>query len=108
MIALFVVAVINVKTVLSSNYSYELALTSIAAISSENGINDESITGEFELPEIGITCDKGSSGRCFKVGYTEGLYGVCYFFCTATGDQKDYCSSIYVNLVNLCTMLGGV
>lgn len=108
MITLFIVAVINVRTVLNSNYSYDLAITSIEAISSGNGDNDENIDGEVELPEFGVTCDKGKSGRCYKMGYMEGLYGVCYFFCKATGDPKDYCSSLYVDFVNLCTMIGGV
>ncbi|WP_074434217.1 NVEALA domain-containing protein [Bacteroides neonati] len=59
------------------------------------------------LPEVDITCDSGSSGRCFKMGYQNGLYGVCYFYCNPTGYQSDYCSSFYVGLVNFCTAIGG-
>ena len=48
------------------------------------------------------------ANTCFKMGYQEGLYGTCYFFCTFTGYQSDYCSSWYVNLVNFCTIIGGI
>lgn len=47
-------------------------------------------------------------GICYRMSYQEGLYGVCYFFCIATGGANDYCSSFYVNLVNFCTMIGGI
>ena len=57
---------------------------------------------------VEVTCSGGSSGTCFKMGYQEGLYGTCYFFCTFTGYQSDYCSSWYVNLVNFCTIIGGI
>lgn len=57
---------------------------------------------------VEVTCSGGSSGTCFKMGYQEGLYGTCYFFCTFTEYQSDYCSSWYVNLVNFCTIIGGI
>ena len=60
----------------------------------------------YELPEVTIECDSGDSGKCFDMGYEEGLYGVCRFFCTYTGSTDDYCSSIYVDLVNLCSAMG--
>lgn len=32
----------------------------------------------------------------------------CYFYCDNTGCQDDYCSSFYVELVNFCTIMGGI
>lgn len=97
------IAAFNVRIVLNSNRSYDLNMTTITAISGEDEPVDGGETGEVE-----IKCDTGGSGKCYKMGYQEGLYGVCYFFCTATGNTSDYCSSVYVNLVNFCTIIGGV
>lgn len=60
----------------------------------------------YELPEVTIECDSGKSGKCFVRDHEEGLYGVCRFFCTYTGYTDDYCSSIYVDLINLCSAMG--
>lgn len=119
LIALFAVTAINLRTVLNTNQGYDLSMTSIEAISGEeggngnssggiDGENDEDIGGEVELPDVIIECGTGGSGKCYDMKYIEGMMGVCYFYCTSTGDPDDYCSSFYVDLVNFCTMIGGV
>lgn len=67
---------------------------------------DVEVLARYELPEVVIECDSGESGRCFEMGYEEGLYGVCRFFCYYTGYTGDYCSSLYVDFVNLCSAMG--
>lgn len=85
----------------------KLADLSLINIESLAGENDDIIDGG-EIGGGGITCSTGGSGKCYRMSYQEGLYGVCYFFCIATGAISDYCSSFYVNLVNFCTIIGGV
>lgn len=84
-----------------------LALASVEALANDEIDDVEDLDGG-ELAGGGITCSKGSSGRCFKMTYQEGLYGVCFFYCEMTGYQTDYCSSIYVGFVNFCTAVSGV
>lgn len=67
----------------------------------------EALTDE-ELPPAEITCSAGNSGVCYLKAWREGLYGVCYFWCEATGDPDDYCSSFWVDLINFCTIIGGI
>lgn len=85
----------------------KLADSMLANIETLAGENDDTIDGG-ELEGGGITCDRGGSGKCYKVSYWEGLYGVCYFYCQVTGDPDNYCSSFYVNFVNFCTAVGGI
>ena len=69
--------------------------------------SDEIVDGGV-IPGVGITCDTGGSGKCYIMRYQEGLADKCYFFCKATGNPNDYCSSFYVGLVNFCTIMGGI
>ena len=81
LIALFTVTAINVRTVLDTNHSYDLSMTSIEAISGEGddnenssgGINgendgkgDEDISGENK--PLDPKCDTDGSGTCYKIG----------------------------------------
>lgn len=69
-------------------------------------LEDVEALARYELPDVVITCDSGSSGKCFDMSYEEGLYGYCSYSCDFTGYADDYCSSFFVDLVNLCSAMG--
>ena len=101
---------------LGSVLLFIMVITLGVSISRTQNVNSDlfSLVGVEQLSyaevigPVEVTCSGGSSGTCFKMGYQVGLYGTCYFFCTFTGYQSDYCSSWYVNLVNFCTIIGGI
>lgn len=108
MLLVVVIILFTGYTTYSSNQvNRKLADLSLVNIESLAGEDDDVMDGG-ELSGGGITCNTGGSGICYRMSYQEGLYGVCYFFCIATGGANDYCSSFYVNLVNFCTMIGGI
>lgn len=101
-----VIAAFSAYTVYSNRKTVELmdlTLWEVEALAN----NGETIDGGT-LPGFGVTCDAGNSGKCFKVSYQEGLYDKCWFYCSFTGYQSDYCSAWYVGLVNVCTISGGI
>lgn len=54
----------------------------------------------YDLPEVGIECDGGSSGTCFGVEVEEGLMGTCQWDCIFTGEPDDYCNRLFVEICN--------
>lgn len=107
-IALTAVAAVNIKTMLSSAHSYDLTLASIETISNSRigGEGDEDIAGEVDLPEVGITCSTGGSGKCYQKEVTPiQSTGKCHFECVESGNPKDYCSSIWMDVLNWCSSI---
>lgn len=111
--AIIVIAVtaFNVSTMLDSNRSHDLSMTTIAAISGEGGDSGEGggVDGEDdiidggELPGGEIVCDTGGSGRCYGKRAKFGDNGYCHYSCEATGDKNDYCSTFWMGLLELCS-----
>ena len=108
-ILLIVTAVLftGYTTYSSNQTNIRLADLSLMNIESLAGEDDDIMDGG-EIDGGGIVCNTGGSGTCYKMAYQDGLYGVCYFFCIATGNPSNYCSSFYVNLVKFSTIIGGI
>lgn len=101
---LLLVVVAIVATLNFSFFSTKQVSKDLLTLASvENIAHGENIGGG-----VVVTCSSGRSGHCFKMTYQEGLFGTCYFNCTYTGYQDDYCSQMYVDVVNFCTMIGGI
>lgn len=112
--AIIVIAVtaFNVSTVLDSNRTYDLNMTTIAAISggedggdSGGGGNVDGEDGDIdggEIPGWEIVCDTGGSGTCYQKTVETHDNGYCDFDCRASGDTDHYCSSFWMGLLELC------
>ena len=99
MFAVVVIAItaLNVRTVLSSDRSYDMNTSTIEAISGE----DDTIDGG-EIGGVEIKCSTGGSGDCYqKRTETIDLHR-CRVYCEATGVPKDYCSSFWMGVIDYC------
>ncbi|MBV3634990.1 hypothetical protein KSY15_02320 [Bacteroides cellulosilyticus] len=103
MFAVVVIAItaLNVRTVLSSDRSYDVNTSTIEAISGE----DDPIDGG-EIGGVTITCDTGGSGRCYIRNTIRQDNQYCRVFCGATGNTGDYCSAFWSNVIDFCSNLG--
>lgn len=99
MFAVVVIAItaLNVRTVLSSDRSYDVNTSTIEAISGE----DDPIDGG----EIGggtIICNTGGSGKCYVKTVTTLSYNRCHVKCMSSGNPSDYCSAFWMDLIDFC------
>ena len=99
MFAVVVIAItaLNVRTVLSSDRSYDMNTSTIEAISGKM------ILLMVEKSEwVEIKCSTGGSGDCYqKRTETIDLHR-CRVYCEATGVPKDYCSSFWMGVIDYC------
>lgn len=57
------------------------------------------------IPPVVISCDGGNSGRCHDLLLEEGMFGACRYYCDFTGDTDDYCSCVWREILNFCSIM---